>query len=290
MPDPAGQLSADPLSAKAGSIVTGADSSFYWAFRFLPRERRQAIFAVYAFCRTVDDIADKDGVVDAKLDALQAWRGEINRLFAGVPTHGVTRALLDPVARFDLHEQDFLAILDGMVMDAAGQMVAPSLLDLELYCRRAAGAVGMLSASIFGVRRPEGRSLALSLGQALQYVNFLRDLVEDAGQGRLYMPREVLDAAGVTVRTPQGFLADPRLPAAAAAMAQMAEDRFRAARRVLKAVPRAPARPARIMLETYRRLLDRLLARGFAPEMLARPVRLGRLERLALALRVVIRI
>lgn len=271
------------------AIVTGAGSSFYWALRFLPRERRHAIFAVYAFCRTVDDIADGPGGVEEKLEALDFWRGEIQRLFAGDPRHAVTQALVGPVARYSLHEQDFLAIIDGMVMDAAGQMVAPALLDLELYCRRAAGAVGMLSASIFGVRRPEGRSLALSLGQALQYVNFLRDLVEDAGQGRLYMPREILAREGIETRDPRAFLADPRLPRAAAAMAGMAEERFRAARRVLKTVPAGPARPARIMLETYRRLLDRLGARGFSPEALRRPVRLGGIERLAIALRVALR-
>ncbi len=269
------------------AIVTGAGSSFFWALRFLPRARREAIYAVYAFCRTVDDIADTSGTVEAKLDALAQWRMEIQRLFQSAPTHMVTRALVDPVTRFTLHEQDFLAVIDGIVMDASGQMCAPALLDLELYCRRAAGAVGMLSASIFGVRRPEGRSLALSLGQALQYVNFLRDFVEDADQGRLYVPREVLAAAGITTRDPHAFLADPKLPIVAADMARMAEERFRAARRVLKVVPRGPARPARIMLETYTRLLERLMARGFAPENLGKRVRLGTLERLGIALRVV---
>ena len=281
--------SPPPARASVQAIVTGAHSSFYWAIRFLPHERRRAMFAVYAFCRLVDDIADGNGTVQEKLDALAAWRAEIQRLFAGSPGHAVTEALAGPVARFDLHEQDFLAIIDGMVMDASDQMVAPALLDLELYCRRAAGAVGMLSSSIFGVRRPEGRSLALSLGQALQYVNFLRDLAEDAAQGRLYVAREILDKAGVVNRDPMGFLSDPALPAAAAEMARMAEARFRAARRVLKTVPVGPARPARIMLETYRRVLDRLLLRGFAPEALGRPVSVGRVDRLAIALREMLR-
>jgi phytoene synthase len=271
------------------AIFTGAGSSFYWALRFLPRARREAMFAVYAFCRTVDDIADGPGAVDAKLAALAEWRLEIQRLFAGAPTHVVSRALAGPIREFSLHEQDFLAIIDGIVMDAAGHMVAPPLLDLELYCRRAAGAVGMLSASIFGVRRPEGRSLALSLGQALQYVNFLRDFAEDADQGRLYIPRELLVAAGIETRDPHAFLDDPRLPVVAAEMARMAEERFRAARRVLKAVPRGPARPARIMLETYSRVLKRLRARGFARADLDRPVRLGGFERLAIALGVLLR-
>jgi phytoene synthase len=270
------------------AIVTGAGSSFYWALRLLPRNRREGMYAVYAFCRTVDDIADGPDPVDRKLAALAEWREEIRRLYAGAPRHVVARALVEPVRRFALHESDFLALIDGMVMDASGRMCAPPLLDLELYCRRGAGAVGMLSASIFGVRRPEGRSLALSLGQALQFVNFLRDFVEDADQGRLYVPRELLDKAGIETRDPHGFLRHPKLPVVAEAMAVMAEERFRAARRVLRAVPPGPARPAWIMLETYRSLLDRLRARGFTPEDVNRPVRLGRLGRLGIAVAAVL--
>ena len=170
-------------------------------------------------------------------------------------------------------------------MDAAGRMVAPTLLELELYCRRAAGAIGIVSATIFGVRRPEARSLALALGQALQYTNFLRDLVEDARQGRIYAYRELLDAHGIATRDPMAFLDHPALPRVALVIADMAEERFRAATRVLKAVPTEPARPARIMLATYRRLLHKLLARGFSRAALDRPVRLGGIERFAIALR-----
>lgn len=266
-------------------LVAGSRSSFYWALRLLPRERRDAVFAVYAFCRTVDDIADGPLGVDEKLEQLSEWREEIKRLYAGTATRALARVLEEPVARFGLYEADFLALLDGLVMDASGRMCAPSLLDLELYCRRAAGSIGMLSASVFGLRRPEGRSLALSLGQGLQYVNFLRDLVEDADQGRIYIPRELLDAKGIDTRDPQAFLRSPRLPEVAAEMAAMARMRFRAARRVLKAVPRRQGRPARVMMATYEALLERLLARGFTPEAIHRPVRLGTIDRLFIALR-----
>ncbi|MGE0652296.1 MAG: presqualene diphosphate synthase HpnD [Alphaproteobacteria bacterium] len=270
------------------AIATGAGSSFHWALRLLPRNRREGMYAVYAFCRTVDDIADGPDPVDRKLAALAEWREEIRRLYAGAPRHVVARALVEPVRRFALHESDFLALIDGMVMDASGRMCAPPLLDLELYCRRGAGAVGMLSASIFGVRRPEGRSLALSLGQALQFVNFLRDFVEDADQGRLYVPRELLEQAGIETRDSRAFLRHPKLPMVAEAMAAMAEERFRAARRVLQAVPPSAARPAWIMLETYRYLLSRLRRRGFAPADLDRPVRLGRLRLLGIAVKAVL--
>lgn len=290
MPEPAPPL---PYAAAAAAtaretvrtIVADAHSSFYWALRFLPHERREAIFAVYALCRTVDNIADGPAVVDEKLAQLAQWRAEIRRLYAGEACHPIARALQEPVARFGLHREDFLAMIDGVTMDASGRMCAPSLLDQELYCRRAAGAIGMLSTTIFGLRRPEGRSLALSLGQGLQYVNFLRDLAEDAAQGRIYVHRELLAAKGITARDPATFLRDPHLPEVALEIAAMARTRFRAARRVLKAVPRGVARPARIMMATYETVLERLLARGFALDALDRPVRLGRVELLWIALR-----
>jgi squalene synthase HpnD len=278
--------SSDSVRETVQAIVTGAGSSFYWAFCFLPRPRREGMFAVYAFCRTVDDIADGDSSVEEKLNALDEWRAEVRRMFAGQPTQMIARALLTPIERFDLHQEDFLAVIDGMVMDASGRMCAPGLLELELYCRRVAGAVGKLSASIFGVRRPEGRSLALSLGQALQYTNILRDLAEDADDGRLYIPRELLDSHGIASRDPHVVLRHPAIMQVAAEMVTMAEMRFRAARRVLKAVPRGPARPARIMLATYQRLLSRLVARGFEPAVWAQPVvRISAAERLAIAVR-----
>jgi squalene synthase HpnD len=283
------EISAPPSSAKVRetvqAIVTGAGSSFYWAFRFLPRQRREGVFAVYAFCRIVDDIADGKSSVEEKLDALDEWRTEVRRMFAGQPTQMVSRALLMPIERFDLHQEDFLAVIDGMVMDASGRMCAPGLLELELYCRRVAGAVGKLSASIFGVRRPEGRSLALSLGQALQYTNILRDFAEDADDGRLYVPRELLDAHGIASRDPQVVLRHPAMERVAAEMVAMAEMRFRAARRVLKTLPRGPSRPARIMLTTYQRLLSRLITRGFAPAVLAQPARISAAARLGIAVR-----
>jgi len=248
------------------------------------------MFAVYAFCRTVDDIADGESSVEEKLNALDEWRLEVRRMFAGQPTQMIARALLTPIERFDLHQEDFIAVIDGMVMDASGRMRAPSLLELELYCRRVAGAVGKLSASIFGVRRPEGRSLALSLGQALQYTNILRDFAEDADDGRLYIPRELLDNHGIASRDPHVVLRHPSIMQVAAEMVTMAEMRFRAARRVLKAVPRGPARPAHIMLATYQRLLSCLVARGFEPAVLAQPiVRISAAERLAIAVRVCFR-
>ena len=157
-----GSVSEAALHAEAGPAndielrdvirrrVAAAGTSFYWAMRLLPDERRDGMFAVYAFCREVDDIADDDGPAAQKLQALDDWRREIDRLYAGRPRHLVARALREPVLRYDLRQQDFLAVIDGMEMDAAADIRAPDLATLDLYCARVAGAVGHLSVHVFG--------------------------------------------------------------------------------------------------------------------------------------------
>lgn len=265
--------------------LTASRSSFYWAMRLLPKHRRQAMFAVYAFCRAVDDIADGVGPAPDKMAALAAWRLEIDALFRGAPRHPATVAVARAIPAFGLRRKDFLAVISGMEMDVAGRMVAPSLGDLELYCARAACAVGRLSAPIFGLQSDVGKSLARSLGQALQLTNVLRDLAEDAAVGRLYLPSEILERNGVTARQPDAVLSDPGLEGACAEVAAMAESQFAAAWALLATCPRGPARPARAMCAVYLHLLGGLKARGFAPERITHPVRIsgGRKFLIALA-------
>ncbi len=264
-------------------VVAKARTSFYWSMRLLPAEKRQAMFAVYAFCRVVDDIADGDLPGPAKLRQLQAWRDEIERLFDGVARHAVARALIEPVRRFGLAREDFLAIIDGMEMDARGGLIAPDMAELELYCSRVAGAVGLLSVRIFGAPNPGGRRLAGALGAAVQLTNVLRDLAEDAELGRLYLPRELLEKHGIDVSSPAAALRHQRIAAACDELAALAERRFAAAWDLLDAMPRRALRPARLILVVYRRLLLRLRRRGFA--RLDHPVRLSRAEKLWLVLR-----
>jgi len=264
-------------------VVVKARTSFYWAMRLLPAEKRQAMFAVYAFCRVVDDIADGNLPAAAKLRQLQGWREEIDRLYAGTAQHAIARALAEPVRRFDLAREDFLAIIDGMEMDARGGLVAPPMDELRLYCSRVAGAVGLLSVRIFGAPRESGRRLADALGEAVQLTNVLRDVAEDAGLGRLYLPRELLDKHAVAVASPAAALRDRRIAGVCDALADIAETRFADASAVLDAMPRRELRPARLILVVYRRLLHRLRQRGFA--RLDEPVKLSKAEKLWLVLR-----
>ncbi len=265
------------------SIATRSGSSFLWGMRLLPKPRREAMYAIYAFCREVDDIADDTGAAAEKLQRLARWREEIERLYAGNPGNPITRALLQPVADYELPKEEFLAVIDGMEMDAREDIRAPDMDTFRLYCRRVAGAVGVLSVHAFGATEAEARELALAEGDALQFTNILRDLAEDAERGRLYMPRELLQRHGIDSRDPMTVLSDPRLSKACLDLAAMAEERFGEARRLMALCRRGPMRPARIMLAVYQRLLTRLQQEGWTD--VTRRVRLPKAEKLWIALR-----
>jgi presqualene diphosphate synthase len=282
-------LAAPPLAVKAAAeahvrdVVVSSGSSFYWGMRLLPDFRRKAMYAIYAFCREVDDVADGHGPAAAKLAELAGWRSEVEALFAGRPRRPTALALIEPIARFGLPAGEFHAMIDGMEMDAGGAMRAPAIADLVRYCRCVAGAVGLLSIRVFGADGEATRKGALALGEALQLTNILRDLIEDAARGRLYLPRELLEQHGIAVADPMRVLRDPKLPEVCDALAARAKARFAEADRHFEHADRRALRPALVMMHVYRRTLDRLLARGW--RQLEDPVRLARAERLWLALR-----
>ena len=241
-------------------------SSFYSAMRVLPERRREAMFALYGFCRAVDDIADERGPATAseRLAALERWRADIAAMFAGeAPAH---LAALDEATRsYRLSRKDFDAIIDGMAMDAAEDIRAPDWARLDLYCDRVASAVGRLSVRIFGLPDDPGEALAHHLGRALQLTNILRDIDEDASLGRLYLPREALAAAGVTTDEPLAAAADPKLAPACVEVAARAREHFEKSRSIMAAAPRAAVKAPRLMAVAYGSILDRMLKEGFAP-------------------------
>ena len=244
------------------SVVKQASSSFFWAMRSLALERRRAIYAVYAFCREVDDIADDEGPLDERKRLLQEWREEIDRLYEDTPTGAITRALLVPRDSYQLDKQDLIDVIDGMEMDAQEAIVAPEWDDLLVYCDRVACAVGRLCVKIFGEPSDKGRAVATALGTALQLTNILRDVHEDADRGRVYLPRDVLAQNGITATDPQAILAHPNLLAAWHALAERADAAFRDAEHAMAQCPRDKMRPARIMMEVYRKNYDRIVGRA----------------------------
>lgn len=240
--------------------VQASGSSFYWAMRLLPRERRDALFAIYAFCREVDDIADGDLSQDQKIAALRDWHKKIDGVFEGRSTDTITRALYPAIRTYDLKKQDFQAVIDGMEMDALGPIIAPTLGVLDQYCDRVASAVGRLCVRAFGEPTHAGAQVADHLGRALQLTNILRDVEEDAAIGRLYLPAEFLERAGLAGMSPLDVAADPRLPQVLEAIGHMAEDAFAKAQEALAGCSKNAMRPAVIMMMVYRKHLDRARA------------------------------
>jgi presqualene diphosphate synthase len=273
-------LEATAETTDYGTAASG--SSFYAAMRILPRAQRDAMFLIYSFCRQVDDIADSDGPRDERLAALQQWRNDINALYEGHPPPRL-RDYAASVKRFGLKREDFQAVVDGMEMDVPQDIRAPDLATLDLYCDRVASAVGRLSVRIFGMPEEDGILLAYHLGRALQLTNILRDVDEDAGLGRLYLPREALLHAGITGNDPDKTIADRGLPKVCAALAARAKTHFEKSDEIMKRNRRRAVRAPRIMSKYYHTVLDLLLARGFGPPR--DPVRVSKLTKIGIILR-----
>ncbi len=277
---PLGAAQADLDAVTA--LVRAAGTSFYRGMRVLPPDRRHAMYAIYAFCRIVDDIADGDDDLARKLPALDAWHARVAGLWQGASDGPVTRVLARAVAVFPLREADFHAVIDGMRMDCEAAIVAPDTATLDLYCDRVAVAVGRLSVRAFGDASPAADEVAHGLGRALQLTNILRDLHEDAARGRLYLPRELLDAAGVP-HDPHAALAHPALAEVCAQLARRAHGYYADAAAAMCRCDRRAMRPARLMGATYQAILARVERRGWRD--LATPAKLPKWQKLWIALR-----
>jgi phytoene synthase len=259
-PTPLGASRSDLDAVEA--MVREAATSFYQGMRVLPPDRRHAMYAVYVFCRKVDDVADEEAPFDTKVPRLDDWRARVEALYRGEADDPVTRVLARAVPAFGLRREDFLAIIDGMQMDAETAIVAPDLATLDLYCDRVAAAVGRLSVRAFGDASAEADRVAWNLGRALQLTNILRDVQEDAERGRLYLPAEYLDAAGVP-HDPRGALEAPALGLACERVADLARRYFRDAQAAMRLCDQRAMKPARLMGATYAALLARLERRGW---------------------------
>ncbi|PPR09789.1 MAG: Phytoene synthase [Alphaproteobacteria bacterium MarineAlpha11_Bin1] len=244
-------------------VTRAAGSSFYWGMRLLPEPKRDAIFAVYAFCREVDDIADSDMTIAEKRARLDQWRQNIDALYTPIsaaPKSHLLRALAQAISIYNLEKDDFFEIIAGMEMDTDGSMLMPSCALLQLYCERVAGAVGLLSIKIFGDYGNPARSFAITLGTALQLTNILRDVKDDALMGRLYLPREQLDLHGVSIVRPNDILSHPNLPELCDSLARRAQEKYSEAEKMLARSNAQALKPAVVMMMSYRRILDRLIA------------------------------
>ena len=265
----------EPDDSALQAQVSG--SSFYAAMRIMPKAERAAMFAIYRFCRMVDDVAD-DGSRPRPQRAveLDGWRADLEALYDGRPA-GRAAFLNQVVQDFGLRRADFMNVIDGMAMDVAEDIQAPDLATLDLYCDRVAAAVGRLSTRIFGMDEKPGLELARELGRALQLTNILRDLDEDAAISRLYLPSELLKQAGITTTDPNAAIGDPRVDGACRALAQRALEHFAAADRLMRSRPRGRLLAPKLMGAVYRAMLRDMLAQGWVPPR--RRVRIGGLKK-----------
>jgi hydroxysqualene synthase len=255
-----------PVCISDEAIVIGrvarAKSSFVSGMKALPSERKRGMFALYAFCRDVDDIADGPGKPEEKRSLLAAWGRDLDALYAGTARTPLTRELRWAVERFALPRAEFELVLDGMRTDSASAVRMPDGVALANYCRCVAGAVGVLSVHIFGAPDPATVEFAVRLGHALQLTNILRDVDGDAREDRLYVPQDLLDQFGIDGTNAIEATSHPAFARACAALAEEAKAAY-----ATVDIPRATIgklKPALLMMAAYRRLLSKLLARGWS--------------------------
>lgn len=273
----------ETAAAFASNAVRRSGTSFSAGMNILARPRREAMHAIYAFCREVDDIADGDAPVVDKRLSLAAWRAEIDRVYGGDPKTPVGAALAAPVRAFGLPKEEFFLVIEGMEMDAEGPIVAPPMARLRAYTRRVAGAVGMLSMPVFGAPRNEAaRGFALCLGDALQLTNILRDVSEDASVGRLYLPRELLERRKAPLE-PQAALASPQTVAAMRDLGELAKAEFARVRETIRALDWRVLRPALLMMGVYEAYLARIEQAEW--NTIGKPVSLPKIEKALIAAR-----
>jgi phytoene synthase len=253
--DNAATLDAD--YERCAEITRRSRSSFYYAFILLTAERRRALNAVYAFCRFIDDIADDESIREPAM-LLTRWREELDRVYAGVPTRALSRALADSARRFAIPRVHFEEIIAGVEMDLSRTRYQ-TFEELRPYCYRVASALGLICIEIFGYRNPSAKTYAENLGLALQLTNILRDVREDAARGRIYLPLEDLARFNVSEDEILGGVYSSNFVRLMDFEAKRARELYAAAQMALAAEDRSTLLTAEAMRLIYGALLERII-------------------------------
>ncbi len=266
-------------------IVKKSGSSFFWSMRFLPFGKRNAMYTIYAFCRHIDDIVDGDKDVEEKLNLMEAWRQELDNIYdKKLPQTEIGRKIYKNCMRFKLPKEEFMRLINGISMDLPTPLQAPSMEKFNEYCRGVAGVPGNLSLRIFGVEDEALiEKLSTTLGNALQITNILRDVKEDAQIGRLYIPKEMLEDAGITATDPLTVIVNPNLAKAREELAKIAAEDYEVSYQLIKQLDKKVARPVLMMANIYKRYFDIMQNRGW--EIISPKPQLSKIKKLSLALR-----
>ncbi len=277
----------EPSIAKAyrecAEITRRSGSSFASTFWMLPKPKRNALHAIYAFCRLADDIADDPEIAGNRTALLTRWREELDDAFRGKAQHAVGVALSDAVERFRLPERVFLDLLAGVEFDLANGPIE-TFDDLQLYCYRVASTVGLLVVRILGFENPRSLEFAETLGIAVQLTNVIRDVGDDASTGRIYLPKAELERFGVSTESILAGQMTAELQLMLSFNAKRAASYYERAEQLLPDEDRRALRPATAMGRIYRALLDELIERNFP--CFEQPVRLSKSRRVVIAAKV----
>lgn len=253
--------SLDADYERCAEITRRSRSSFYYAFILLTAERRRALNAVYAFCRFIDDIADDESIREPAA-LLTRWREELDRVYAGVPTRALSRALADSARRFAIPRVHFEEIIAGVEMDLSRTRYQ-TFEELRPYCYRVASALGLICIEIFGYRNPSAKTYAENLGLALQLTNILRDVREDAARGRIYLPLEDLARFNVSEDEILGGVYSSNFVSLMDFEAKRARELYAAAQMALAAEDRSTLLTAEAMRLIYGALLERIIKSNY---------------------------
>jgi phytoene synthase len=247
--------------ALCAEVTRRSSSNFYYAFRLLALDRRRALYAVYAFCRFVDDVAD-DGATPDAARLLERWRAELQLVYGGTVERQVSRALADSVRRFNIPRRCFEDVIDGVEMDLTRKRY-DTFEELRLYCQRVASAVGLICIEVFGYTNPATRTYAERLGIAFQLTNIIRDVREDAARGRIYLPLEDLRRFGVDEQMILRAAYSPGFASLMEFEANRAREYYREAAAALAPEDRSAMIAAEGMRLIYATLLARITRSGY---------------------------
>ena len=264
-------------------LTKNSGSNFYYSFLFLPRERRQAMYTVYAFCKEVDSAVDDPSEGVDPLQQLTQWRSEISQAYDGTPTHPVTISLGEQARRWQIPQEYFEELISGMEMDLTITRYA-TFHELYRYCYRVASVVGLICLKVFGTKSSLASDYAINLGMAFQLTNILRDLATDADRGRIYLPQEDFLRFNCSEDDLVKREYSPALLELLQFQCARAREYYEHARQAAAALPPEDRRAltvAEIMRAVYSRILDQIEGSGY--KVFGPRVKLSPLYRLSLA-------
>ena len=251
------------MSNNNQNIIKYPKSSFYWGMRILDQEKRNAMFAIYAFCKKADTIADSQEIKKKKISKIRKLRKEIHEVFKNNLNNNFNKTLKYYIDIHKLKKKYFLDIIKGVEMDIDNIMICPNKKIFNLYCYRVAGAVGLISLKIFGNYNKKTKSFGLYLAKALQITNILRDIKQDKNMGRMYIPKEILHKVGIKSKKVIFILKNKNFPEACKNLAKIADLNFNLADKQLKFCSKKKLTSAIIMMDTYKLLLKKLKKKGW---------------------------